>query len=101
MTAYLFVRAEVPDADRQEFDRWSETEHLPDAKAAIDVLTAWRGWSDIPPGLHVAAYEISDLFQARRVLGSSAIDELIAEFDCVWQGRVSGTRQIVGVEQLI
>jgi hypothetical protein len=33
-TAYLMVRAAVADAaDRPGFDRWYETEHLPDAVA--------------------------------------------------------------------
>jgi hypothetical protein len=101
MTAYLIVRADVGEADRQAFDRWYETEHLPDAKAAFDTLSARRGWSDVTPGVHIALYEFPNLERAREVLASSAIKALIAEFDRVWQGRVTRTREVVGITQVL
>lgn len=101
MTAYLIVRAEVGEADRAAFDRWYETEHLPDAKRAFDTLSARRGWSDVTPGVHVAIYEFPSLARAREVLASTAIKSLIAEFDRVWQGRVTRTREVVGITQAI
>ncbi|NJO32125.1 MAG: hypothetical protein HC869_02375 [Rhodospirillales bacterium] len=99
MTAYLIVRAEVPEADRSAFDRWYETEHLRDAKAAFAASAAARGWSDVTPGLHVALYAFPDLATARAVLESDAIKTLIAAFDRVWQGRVPRSRDIVEVKQ--
>ena len=44
--AYLMVRAVLSEpADRPRFDRWYETEHLPDAAAAFEARHAWRCWS--------------------------------------------------------
>ncbi|MEZ5934321.1 MAG: hypothetical protein R3F54_20755 [Alphaproteobacteria bacterium] len=101
MTAYLIVRAEVPEADRDAFDRWYETEHLPDAKAVFDADMAERGWSDVTPGVHIAFYAFPDLAKARAILESDEIKTLIAEFDRHWQGRVARTRDIVEIVQTI
>ncbi len=99
MTAYLIVRAEVPESDRDAFDRWYAEEHLPDAKAAFSVGRAFRGWSD--DGAHVAFYEFADLAAAETATGSDAIAALIAEFDRVWQDRVTRTRRIVDIAQAL
>ena len=101
MTAYLIVRAEVAEADREAFDHWYETEHLPDAKKAFKTLSAQRGWSDVTPGVHIALYEFPDLDRARAATSSDDIKALIAEFDRVWQGRVTRTREVIGVKQAI
>jgi hypothetical protein len=39
MSAYLVVRAVVPEAARRDFDIWYRTEHLPDAVKAC--CEAW------------------------------------------------------------
>ncbi|MEM7056242.1 MAG: hypothetical protein AAF557_01510 [Pseudomonadota bacterium] len=101
MTAYLIVRAEVPEADRDGFEAWYQTEHLPDAKAAFACLSARRGWSDVSPGIHIAIYEFTDLDTARAVTSSPAIAVLITEFDRVWQGRVTRTREVVSISQTL
>jgi len=101
MTAYLIVRAEVPEADRDAFEVWYQDEHLPDAKAAFGCLTAKRGWSDVTPGIHIAIYEFTDLDTARTVTTSPAIKTLIEEFDRVWQGRITRTREVIGVTHQI
>ena len=54
MTAYLIVRAEVAEADREAFDHWYETEHLPDALRDFKALSAKRGWSASDPAIHLA-----------------------------------------------
>ena len=99
MTAYLIVRAEVAEGDRDAFDRWYAEEHLPDAKAAFNAQKAFRGWSD--DGAHLAFYRFADLAAAREATSSDAIAELIAEFDRVWQDRVTRTRRIVDVAQAL
>ena len=99
MTAYLIVRAEVSEADRDAFDRWYADEHLPDAKAAFNVQKAYRGWSD--GGAHFAFYRFADLAAAEKATNSEAIATLIAEFDRVWQDRVIRTRQVVDVAQVL
>ena len=100
MSAYLIVRAQVAPEDREAFDHWYQTEHLPDAHAAFKSLSAQRGWVEDNPSLHVAIYAFSDLAEAQRIAyGSPQITELIAEFDRVWQDRVRRTREVVGVVQ--
>lgn len=99
MTAYLIVRAEVAEADRDAFERWYETEHLPDAKTAFQAETAERGWSDVTPGVHVAIYGFPSLARAREIASSDAIKNLIREFDRVWQDRVQRTREVIEVIQ--
>lgn len=101
MSAYLIVRAEVADADRKAFDHWYETEHLPDAQKAFSALSARRGWSEVTPGVHIALYEFRDLEHAREATGGQAIKDLIAEFDRVWQGRVTREREIIGIAQIL
>ena len=101
MSAYLIVRAEVPAADRDAFEKWYMAEHLPDAKKAFDALSARRGWSDVNPGVHIAIYEYRDLDHARAATGGEEIKTLIAEFDRVWQGRVTREREIIGINQVL
>jgi hypothetical protein len=99
MTAVLIVRATVLEADRAAFDHWYETEHLPDAKAGTKARAAWRGWSDTDPGVHAAFYEFDALSQIQDVLKDEAGKALIDEFDRVWQGRVTRTREVIEIKQ--
>ena len=101
MTATLMVRAEVGSEDRDAFDRWYQEEHLPDAVKAFGALAAWRGWSDVEPGLHYAFYEMESLERLQALMGSEVIANLIAEFDRVWQGRVVRTREVIRCLQRI
>lgn len=101
MSAYLIVRAEVPEAHRQAFDTWYEKEHLPDAIKAFDALSARRGWSDVTPGIHIALYEFRDLAHARAKTGGPEIKALIAEFDRVWQNNVTREREIISISQTL
>ncbi len=96
MTAYLVVRAVVADpGDRAAFDRWYETEHLPDAVAAFHARRAWRCWNRTDPAVHLAFYEFATLADAEALAGSAPLQALVAEFDRVWAGRVSRTREIL------
>ena len=99
MTASLMVRAEVAEADRAAFDRWYEAEHLPQAKAAFGALAAWRGWSALTPGVHIAFYEFADADSARAALASEAMKGLIADFDCAWPAVARRSREIVETVQ--
>lgn len=100
MTAWLIVRAEVAEADRDAFDRWYETEHLPDARAAFDALSASRGWSDVDRRVHLAFYEFPDLTSARAATTGDAIRRLIAEFDRNFP-EVRRTREVVEIRQAL
>ncbi len=55
--AYLAVRAEVPAEERERFDQWYETDHLPWALRVFAARRAWRCWSRSDSGVHVAFYE--------------------------------------------
>jgi hypothetical protein len=85
----------VEPADRPRFDRWYETEHLPEAVASFGAERAWRCWSRTDPAVHYAFYEFADLARAQAVLSSPELQALVAEFDRVWEARVTRTRDIL------
>jgi len=92
--AWLVVRAAVADpGDRAAFDRWYHAEHLPDAKKAFGVSTAWRAWSTTDPSLHCAFYRFDTPERLDKVVAGPEIFNLIAEFDRHWAGRVTRVRE--------
>jgi len=100
MTAYFMVRAQVKDASvRDEFDRWYQEEHLPDALNGFNARRAWRGWSALDASVHHAFYEFDDLARAQAILGSAALKRLVAEFDRAWGDKVARSRDFVEVIQ--
>lgn len=98
MPALFIVRAEVAEDDRDAFDRWYETEHLPQARAAFRARSARRGWSD--GGTHLAIYEFADPASARAVIGSDEMRALIVEFDRAWPA-VRRSREVVEIRQTL
>jgi len=102
MTAYFIVRAQVVDAAvKNDFDRWYEKEHLPDALKGFNARRAWRGWSTVDPSVHYAFYEFADMAQAQAIQGSDALKSLTAEFDRVWGDKVARSRDFVEVIQTL
>jgi len=102
MTARFIVRAQVVDAAvKDDFNRWYQDEHLPDALKAFSAQRAWRGWSDVDASVHYAVYEFADLAGARAIQGSDALKRLVAEFDRVWGDKVTRSRDIVDAIQTI
>jgi len=102
MSACFIVRAQVVDtAVEDEFDRWYQNEHLPDAFKAFKAQRAWRAWSEIEPSIHYAVYEFHDVEAARAIPGSAALKSLVAEFDRMWGDKVTRARDIVDVVQTI
>jgi hypothetical protein len=101
--AYLAVRAEVPEADRAEFDHWYETDHLPWALRVFGARRAWRCWdlgdATEGVGVHVAFYEFDSVEAAEAISKSDAIKPLVADFDRVWQARVKRRRAVLDVVQ--
>ncbi len=92
----LMVRAVLAEAeDRPRFDHWYKTEHLPQAQEAFGAQRAWRCWSRTAPGVHFAFYEFASLAEAEGLAGSAALAGLVAEFDRVWAGRVTRSREIL------
>jgi hypothetical protein len=102
MTAYFIVRAKVADAAaKDDFDRWYQNEHLPDALKGFNARRAWRGWSAVDPSVHYAYYEFDSIAQAQAIKGSAALNSLVAEFDRAWGDKVTRSRDVVEVVQAI
>jgi hypothetical protein len=99
--AYLAVRAEVPEADRAQFDHWYQTDHLPWALRVFKARRAWRCWSRSDPAVHVAFYEFDSVEAAEAISKSDAIKPLVEDFDRVWQNRVTRRRAVLDVVQEI
>jgi hypothetical protein len=98
MSAWFIVRAVVADpADREPFDHWYRTEHLPDALKAFKATSAMRGWSRADPSVHMAFYRFETPEGAQAIGSSEAIKGLIAEFDRCWGDRVTRTRDVVSI----
>ena len=92
------VRAVVtnPD-DRPSFDKWYETEHLPDALKTFGALRAWRTWSRSDASVHIAFYEFPNVAAADAVQGTKGMKGLVAEFDRVWGNKVTRSREVLEV----
>lgn len=102
MAAYFIVRAIVADpGDRAAFDTWYEKEHLPDAIKAFGARSAMRGWSTIDPSLHTAWYSFGSQAEAEAATSGPALKALVGEFDRVWGNKVTRTRDIVPVTQVL
>lgn len=99
MTICLMVRARVEPAVRDRFDTWYETEHLPDAARIFGAARARRGWSRDEESVHIALYEFPDRAAADQAMQSDGLGELIAEFDRLWEGRVTRTRELLDLVQ--
>jgi hypothetical protein len=95
----FMVRAQVADAaDRPAFDRWYETEHLPDALRAFAAERAWRCWSRTDPSLHFAFYLFASPDAVQAALDSEAMRSLIADFNRAWP-RVTRSREVLEMVQ--
>lgn len=102
MTAIFMVRAQVLDAAaRKDFDRWYQDEHLPEALAGFKARRAWRGWSAVDASVHHAFYEFDNLAHAQAIIGSAALERLVADFDRVWGSKVTRGRDFVEVVQSV
>ena len=101
MTAYLIVRADVEETSREEFDHWYETEHLPEALRDFKAIGAMRGWNEVEPNIHLAFYEFPDLTTVNNLLHSSVMKEFINKFSRKWDGKVTRTREIPEIKQLL
>jgi hypothetical protein len=99
--ALLAVRAEVPEADRARFEEWYATDHLPWAMRVFEAKRAWRCWSRSDPAVHVAFYEFDSVEAAAATQTAEATKALVADFDRVWQGRVTRRRAVLDVVQEI
>lgn len=97
--AYFVVRATVTDATkRPSFDKWYETEHVPEAVKAFGVGKAWRFWSLDDPSLHQAMYQFDDEAALAAMLKGDALTKLVADFNRDWPD-VKRTRETLVLAQ--
>jgi hypothetical protein len=98
--AHLVVRAEVPDpTDREPFDHWYATDHMPWAIRVFGARRGWRCWSRTDPTVHYAFYEFANVDEARAATDPSRIAPLVADFDRQWGDRVTRRREILEIVQ--
>lgn len=100
-TALLIVRCEVNADLREEFDRWYQAEHLPDATAAFEARTATRYWSVTDDNVHFAIYGFDDPTHLERVMNGPVLAGQVAEFDRCWPEGVSRTREVLHLMQAL
>jgi len=99
-TSVLIIRARLTNmADRQQFDSWYSTEHLPNGVRQYKAERAWRCWSRTNPLVHIALYEFPTVEEAEAILDSSALAAQMAEFDRVWGTGITRTREVVEVAE--
>jgi hypothetical protein len=97
--AFFVVRATVTDSSkRAAFDKWYETEHVPDAVKAFGVAKAWRFWSLDDPSLHQAMYQFDDVARLEAMLKGEALKQLVADFNRDWP-EVTRTRETLVLAQ--
>ncbi|MBR0974998.1 MULTISPECIES: hypothetical protein [Bradyrhizobium] len=100
--AFFVVRAIVADAsERAAFDRWYETEHLPDAVKAFGVTKAWRFWSLDDPSLHQAMYQFDDEAGLAAMLKGDALSQLVSDFNRDWPDVKRSRETLVLAQELV
>jgi hypothetical protein len=93
--ATFIVRAVVAADQRDRFDHWYSTDHLPRALKDFKAEKAWRGWSKAEEGVHYAFYEFGNMARLDAALKSDAFKALVADFDRNFPQGVSRTRDIL------
>lgn len=97
--AFFIVRATVTDdTKRAAFDKWYETEHLPDAVKSFGARKAWRFWSASDPSVHQAMYQFENQASLERATGGEQMKRLIADFNRDWP-EVTRTRETLLLAQ--
>lgn len=101
-SAVLFVvRAEVRRDLRDDFDRWYETDHLPEVIEALGARGGTRYWSTTDETVHFAIYDFDDLEYLQQMMSSPALTGLVAEFDRNWPDGVVRTREVLRLSQVL
>ena len=99
--AYLMVRSQVTNAaDREKFDRWYATGHVPMAMDRFRCQKAWRFWSRSDPAVHYALYQFADMATLHARLEEPGFKELVADFDHAWPN-VPRTRDMIEAVQAV
>jgi hypothetical protein len=97
--AWLMVRSQVPNvSDREAFDKWYGSHHLPLAMDKLRAEKSWRFWSRSDPSVHYALYQLSDMAALRSRIDSADFKLLVADFDAA-RPQVERTRDLIELVQ--
>ena len=99
MTAFLVVKAKVPNSHIKIFDAWYKEHHLKEAQTSFKSISSFRGW--INKNEHHAFYQFKDIFTANKILDSKELGLMIKIFDEKWLGKVTRTRELIEIIQKI
>ena len=100
MSAYLIVKSDTSQIDSKDFDYWYENEHLYEAKKKFMAKNAKRGWVQ-NSNFHFAIYEFENIKKAKNAMDSKKLQSLIKKFDKKWDFKVTRTRELVSLTQII
>jgi hypothetical protein len=99
--AYFMIRAEVPnESDREKFDQWYDTHHLPLAMEKFRAEKGWRFWSRSNPSVHYALYQFRDIAALRNSINSPDFKLLVADFDKAWP-HITRSRDLIEAVQAV
>lgn len=100
---YLQVVATIDaSVNRDEFDEWYETVHLPQVIERLDAITGCRMWSLEDPNVHYALYKFESAEFMIKQVRSARMRDLVADFDARWGYRVTRRRTtMTGVSRRI
>ena len=99
--AYFMVRAQVTnEADREKFNHWYATSHVPMAMERFRCEKAWRFWSRSDPSVHYALYQFTDMATLRARLDEPGFKELVDDFNRAWPN-VPRTRDMMEAVQAV
>ena len=99
MTAFLVVKAIVPNSHIKNFDEWYKEYHLKEAHISFKSISSFRGW--INKNEHHAFYQFIDFATANKILDSKELKLMIKIFDKKWLGKVSRSRELIEIIQKI
>ena len=92
---YLMARSQVANAaDREKFDHWYGTHHVPMAMDRFRCEKGWRLWSRSDRSVHYALDQFADMATLRARLDEPGFKELVADFDQAWP-QVPRTRDLI------
>ena len=93
--SFFLVRAVVAPHQREKFDHWYSTDHLPLALKVFKCEKAWRFWSEVEEGVHYAVYQFADRAALDAALASDGFKAMVADFNASWPEGVTRTRDVV------
>jgi hypothetical protein len=92
---FFLVRAVVAAPQRERFDHWYATDHLPWAVRVFQCEKVWRFWSEVEEGVHYAVYRFADKAACDAALAGDDFKALVADFNASWPEGVTRTRDVV------